>query len=142
MEPFDNDELSDSELDRLLRQWTAPSPPAHLRTGLFPESSLPWWRRLWTFSVPLPVACGLAVILVLAAWFLTRSFAPEPPRVVEKIERVQVPVVQEHVVTKMVTKYVYRSVPAQPAAGGFNLGGLKPVAELRPRIIRSGDAKD
>ena len=140
MEPFDNDELSDSELDQLLRQWSAPAPPAHLRTGLFPQSTLPWWRRLWVIAIPLPVACGLAMIFVLAAWLLIRPFAPAPARVV--VKTVQVPVIQEPVVTKVVTKYVYRGVPAEPAARGFNLDGLRPVAELRPRIIRSGDAKD
>jgi len=140
MEPFDHDELSDSDLDQLLRQWNAPAPPAHLRTNLFPRSTLPWWRKIWTISVPLPVACGLAMVFFLAAWFWIRPSAPEPAHVV--VKTVQVPVIQERVVTKVVTKYVYRSVPAEPAASGFNVGGLRPVAELRPRIIRSGDAKD
>ena len=79
---------------------------------------------------------------MMRSWILTRSFATAPEGAVVKTERVQVPVIREHVVTKVVTKYVYRSVPEQPAARGFNVGGLRPVAELRPRIIRSGDAKD
>jgi hypothetical protein len=55
-----------------------------------------------------------------------------------KTERVEVPVVQDRVVTK----YVYRNGPPAPAIHGLNFDELRPVAELRPRIIRSGDAKN
>ena len=64
---------------------------------------------------------------------------PRVPQVVVKTERVEVPVIQDRVITK----YVYKKAPAaQKAVRGFDIDGLKPVAELRPRIIRSGDAKN
>jgi hypothetical protein len=140
MEPFDKDELTERELDRLLGEWTAPAAPARLHASIFPESSAPWWRRLWTlsFRIPVPVAILLMLLIAGAAW---RGAKPRVPQVqvVVKTERVEVPVVQERVITK----YVYRKEPpVRIAANGFDIKGLKPVAELRPRIIRSGDAKN
>jgi|CZKS01.1.fsa_nt_gi hypothetical protein len=44
-------------------------------------------------------------------------------------------VVQERVITKYILK-------KEKPASGFDIDGLKPVAELRPRIIRSADAKN
>ncbi len=141
MEPFEKDELSEAELDEILRGWSAPAAPARLRASVFPGPRAPWWRRLWTLSipVPLPVACGLALLIAVAAWRWTRPVPPVAPQVAVKSERVEVPVVQDRVITK----YVYRKEPAaESAARGFDIDGLRPVAELRPRIIRSGDAKD
>jgi hypothetical protein len=136
MEPFDKDELTESELDRLLEGWTAPEAPARLRASIFPESSAPWWKRLWmsTIRIPVPVACVLLLAIAVAVW---RGAKQPAPQIVVRTERVEVPVVQERIVTKLVTKYVYRKEPS-----GFDIQGLKPVAELRPRIIRSGDAKN
>lgn len=138
MEPFERDELTQGELDRLLKEWAAPSAPARLRAGVFGESRAPWWRRLWTWSipVPLPIACVLALLMVAAVW---RGVKPRVPQVVVKTERIEVPVVQDRVITK----YVYQKKPAaKTAVPGFEINGLKPVAALRPRIIRSGDAKN
>ena len=128
MEPFDRDELSDSELDNLLKKWEAPPAPARLRAAVFPEEPKPKWRRLWSvsFRVPMPVAAALALGLALAAWQWPR---PGAPLELVRTERVEVPVLQERVVTR--TVYRYRAAP--PAQT------LKPVAELRPRIIRTPD---
>jgi hypothetical protein len=128
MEPFDRDELSDSELDNLLKKWEVPPAPARLRAAIFPEEPKPKWQRLWSasFRVPLPVAAALAIALALAAWQARRPGAP--PEVV-RTERVEVPVLQERVVTR--TVYRYRVAPSAQM--------LKPVAELRPRIIRTPD---
>ncbi len=136
MEPFEKDELTESELDRLLEGWTAPEASARLRAAIFPEPSASWWKRLWMGSVriPVPLACLLLLATSVAVW---RAAKPPVPQIVVKTERVEVPVVQERIVTKLVTKYVGRKEPS-----GFNIHGLKPVAELRPRIIRSGDAKN
>src|SRR5258708_38231071 len=112
MEPFEQDELSESELDRLLGAWNAPAAPARLRCALFPESRAPWWRRFWTFAVPLPVACCLALVIAVAAWRWPRTAPPVPPQVLVKTERVEVPVTQERVITK----YVYRNEPAARVA--------------------------
>jgi hypothetical protein len=136
MEPFEKDELTESELDRLLAGWTAPEAPARLRASIFLESSAPWWKRLWLSSVriPVPVVCALLLAIATAVWIGAK---PRAPQIVVKTERVEVPVVQERVVTKFVTKYVHQQEPSS-----FDIHGLKPVAELRPRIIRSGDAKN
>ena len=128
MEPFDPDELTDPELDNLLKKWEAPPAPARLRTAVFPEESGPKWRRLWSASlrVPMPVAAALAILLAAGAWQWRR---PVATRELVRTERVEVPVWKERVVTRT----VYRCLPASPAQT------LKPVAELRPRIIRTPD---
>jgi hypothetical protein len=130
MEPFEQDELSQQELNDLLKEWQAPAPPRHLRTALFPEISLPWWRRLWTASirVPLPVACCLALLLAVAVWrvALPPSPLPVPPAVLHT-QSAEPPVEPERA-----------SVPRQ----SLTFNELRPVAELRPRIIRSQNAKN
>jgi len=70
MQSPENDELSERELDAILPEWKTPMAPARLRTAVFPEALLPWWSRVWGASVrvPLPVACGVAILLALAAW--------------------------------------------------------------------------
>jgi hypothetical protein len=133
MEQPEKNELSDRELDALLVEWKAPQAPAHLRAALFPG---PWWLRVCKASirVPLPLAACLAVVLSLAAW---RWSVPAAARVEIRTERVEVPVVQERVVTK--TVYRDRVVPSRASETGSNMQGLQPVAELRPRIIRRGN---
>ena len=76
----ENDELSDRELDRLLRQWSAPAAPERLRAGVFPEGRRGWWARFWSGSVrvPVPAACAVAMLLGVSVW---RWMAP-PARVV------------------------------------------------------------
>jgi hypothetical protein len=67
MDPLGNSELSDQELDRLLREeWKSPPAPARLRGRVFPS----WWRKFWTISIriPLPVACCLTILLAVMAW--------------------------------------------------------------------------
>lgn len=139
MEPFDEQEqeLSDRELDALLPEWRVPSAPTRLRAAIFPEDTKPWWWRFWSTSirVPVPVACCLAVLLALGGW---KWMVPGVGRVVVKTERVEVPVVKTEVVTR--TVYRDRIVRAPGTAGDFS--ALQPVAELRPRIIRSGHVRD
>ena len=76
----ENDELSDIELDRLLRQWSAPAAPERLRDGVFPEGRRGWWGRFWSGSVrvPVPAACAAALLMGILAW---RGMAP-PARTV------------------------------------------------------------
>jgi hypothetical protein len=67
MDPSGNNELTDQELDRLLREeWKSPSAPARLRGRVFPS----WWRKFWGISIriPLPVACCLTILLTVVAW--------------------------------------------------------------------------
>jgi hypothetical protein len=128
MEPLENRELNDRDLDVLLREWKTPSVPARLRERVFGEPDRPWWRKIWSASIriPAPVAVCLALALALGAW---RWIAPAPARVVTKTERVEVPVVTERVIT------LYRERPAAIKATAVPV--LRPVTELRPRIIRN-----
>jgi hypothetical protein len=135
MEPFEREELTDRELSGLLREWKAPDAPAGLRAAVFGpaaagEAPLPWWRRFWSLSirVPAPVAFAAALLLAASVWGGWRRPQPIPlkparPQVIVETKTVEVPVVKERV--------VYRDRP-QPH------NGWRPVAELRPRIIRSG----
>jgi hypothetical protein len=133
MEPYDREPLTDRELDAALREWDAPAVPARLRAAVF-GTPQPWWRRSWTLSIriPLPVACALVLVLAAAAFAVWRRpvpvpLKPPPPQVIVETKTVEVPVVQERV--------VYRNRP-QPSTA------WKPVAELRPRIIRSGQREN
>lgn len=139
MRPFEDDELSDQELDALLPEWSIPPAPARLRAAVFPDRSRPWWRRLWTASVrvPAPVACCLMVLLALGAW---RWVVPTTPRVLIRTERVEVPVTKTEVVTK--TVFRDRVVRVRVPVPERNLSELQPVAELRPRVIRSGHVQN
>jgi hypothetical protein len=139
MEPSEKDELSDQELDAFLPAWKTPPAPARLRAAVFPEASKPWWRTLWSasFRVPVPVACCLAIMLAFVAW---RWFTPGAPRVVIQTERVEVPVVKKEILTK--TVYRNRIVYAPAPTAGSNVHELQPVAELRPRILRSRNAQN
>lgn len=127
-DPFEGDELTDAELGRLLRKWEAPPAPARLRAALFPESAQPWWRRVWTASlrVPLPVAAAIALALGLGAWQEAKRPAP---REVVKTERVEVPMFRDRVIVR--TVYRDRTVLGPRA--------LRPVVELRPRIVETPD---
>jgi len=117
MQPSDNDELTDRELDAILPDWKVPGAPARLRAAVFPDVPTPWWWRVWSVSIriPLPVACLLAMALVLAAW---RWFTPR-------------------------TIYRDRLVPGTAiAAAGPDASQLRPVTELQPRIIRSDNVQN
>jgi len=132
MEPFEPDDLSDRELDEILRQWESPEPPARLRTALFPETARPWWQRMWGTSIHIPVPLGAALVTAAVALAVWRWPSPPvaPPT---RIERVEVPVMQERIVT------VYRDRPSAPAV---DLQKLQPVAELRPVILRRNHAQN
>jgi hypothetical protein len=70
MESFENDELSDRELDSMLRAWDAPEAPARLRAAVFPKTRRPWWTEVWraSFRVPVPVALVFGAIMVFVVW--------------------------------------------------------------------------
>ena len=116
MEKREQSDLTNPELDVLLREWKTPVAPAGLRSALFPRQLVPWYRRWFAASirVPVPVAVVLSVLLVLSAWLWGSTK--------ESAHRVSV-----------------RDSIAS-AAPPFIFQGFSPVAELRPRIIRSHDA--
>ena len=134
MEPND-----DRQLSRLLREWQVPPPSPSLEERVL-GAHRTWWRLLLSghIRVPVPIAASCLIALIAAgAW---RWAKPVPPRVLVKTERVEVPVVRERVVTK----FVYRNGPApvHTPEHGLTFHELKPVAELRPRIIRSRNDQD
>jgi hypothetical protein len=134
MEPFEEDQLSQNELDALLRQWKSPAAPERLRAAVIPPRR-PWWTI--SIRVPLPVACCLVLLIAAGVWRMSRPVPPPlapAPTVLVRTERVEVPV--EH--DRVITKYVYRT----PPTGGLTFKELRPVSELRPRIIRSEGAKN
>ena len=113
MEEHEQPELTNPELDRLLRKWKTPVAPARLRSAIFPMQSVPWYRR-WltaTIRIPVPVAVVLCVSLVFAGW--------------------QWASIRERAL-------VSRGLVSGPTSVTFH--GFSPVAELRPRIIRSHHA--
>jgi hypothetical protein len=112
MEPFEEHELSDRELDALLPEWRAPTAPARLRAAVFPEAGRPGWKRgwknLWSASIRIPVPVALCMLVLMAAALWQWS------------ARVAAPVVLQD-----------RRVEDRRAE-------VRPVAELQPRIIRRG----
>jgi hypothetical protein len=122
MEPFENEKLTDRELDGMLREWRSAPVPAGLRAAVFPQGTQRWWRR--SIRIPIPLAACAVIVLAAGAW---RAAVPK---------RIEVPVVVEHVETRVV--YQNRA----PGGESLTFGNLRPVAELRPRIIRSGHAEN
>ena len=143
MEPFNREGLSDRELDRLLREWEAPEPPTRLRSAVFGDLRAPLWRPLWrrilgrSIRVPLPAAALAAIALALALWKWPRPvvYRELPPRVEVQTVRVEVPVMKKEVITRI----VYRDRSARETAESSE---LRPVAELKPRIIRNRNASE
>jgi hypothetical protein len=125
----------DEELSQLLRAWEAPDAPraadARLLASFRRQTSehAPSWRRLLhaSVSVPLPVA-ALAVLafLVITATLAARPFRVShetagqfAPRAREETKVVEVPVVQERVVERVV--YVERGARRKQTARDENL---------------------
>jgi hypothetical protein len=71
----------EERLRSLLREWPAPEPAAALDErvrGKFRELHPPWWRRLLTMRVSVPVPVMAAVMLIVGAvlWFGLRTSPP------------------------------------------------------------------
>ena len=141
-------------------------------------SRTPFWKRLLMTSirVPAPVAAAVALLLVVTSIFslaLVARPAPEPvvlaapdiqtPAAARQIKFIEVPVVQEKIVTQII--YVprqdaapRRTAPRENLAGVGrqsatapvadtltprpNLSGFKPTGEVNLRIIKGGDARE
>jgi hypothetical protein len=116
MEEHDQPELTDPELDALLKEWRTPGAPSRrLRAAVFQGHSAVWYRG-WlgrSIRIPVPVAVILCVLLVFAGWQWGARRA-----------RTQADVLPG-----------FASTPPT-----FTFHGFSPVAELQPRIIRSHHA--
>jgi hypothetical protein len=114
MEERERPELTNPELDALLQEWRTPVAPPRLRSAVFPRRSVPWYGRwLTSISIPVPVVAILCVLLVLLGWQWGA-----------RRERAR-------------AETAHGGVATAPAV---TFQGFSPVAELRPRIIRSHHA--
>jgi len=86
MQPHDDSRHNDAQLRGLLREWQVPDAPAALEQrvlgALKPRHhAKPRYEAGWRFlfsgyiRVPVPLACGLALLLTFGAW----RFAVRPP---------------------------------------------------------------
>ena len=166
----------DAELRRLLNAWEAPAEGAGSRERLLAAyrervARPPLWSRLLTSSVrvPLPVAACAALAFALAAYALVaRGMQAEPaaaattntPPPVVKI--VEVPVVQERVVERVVyvekkerpaarpAKSQLASAPRPSARDGsdasyvtpVDMAVFQPAGDINFRVIRKGRTDD
>jgi hypothetical protein len=106
-----------------------------------------WLMRILTSSIRVPVPVGLALILMfICSFLLLRIRVPAEPSIVH----VEVPVVQE----KLVTQVVYREQPAKPKRSKrtqsaprndstlATLQGFEPAEEVKLTVIKGGSANE
>ena len=123
----------DSELRDLLKDWEAPAVPESLER-LFGARKR-WWQA--SLRIPVPLAVFLALLLVAGLWRWPQRRLPiTAERLVLRTERVEVPVVRERVVTKI----IYRNRPPRMREHTFTFTELRPVNELKVRIVRHQNA--
>ena len=128
----------DEELRSLLREWQAPPMSPSFKERVW-VAHRPWWWLVLRGSIQVPVPVICCIVMLLAAvegWRWTKLAQTATPRVVVKTERVEVPVVRERVITKVI--YKNRPILATTPEHALTFRQLKPVGELRPRIIRGG----
>jgi hypothetical protein len=115
----------DAELRCLLNRWPDPELPAQLDArvlGSFRKEmgAVPWWQRVLTFSIPVPLPVAAAVLLLLfvsAALVMRRGPSGAQPSVAEatlSAGNVEVPVVTQ-----------------------TNLAGFEPVKDMNPTVMEA-----
>jgi uncharacterized membrane protein YdfJ with MMPL/SSD domain len=116
----------DEELTRLLQRWTAPMVPEGMDDHVLAAwrrqvGREPWWSRLFTASVrvPVPVAVGMLMLLIVTAVLALRPVnAPPtagtagPSAPVQAARQADVPVVSR-----------------------TNLAGFQPVTEVTATVV-------
>jgi hypothetical protein len=141
-----------NEYHKRLRARLAESGTSHVSSQKTAGSS--WLRRLITASirVPVPVGAALVVTFALSIIFVSRARVkvPSAPSVSVVHVPVEVPVIQE----KVVTKVVYRQLKRKAASSYLNPGnsvlaksqkanvpsliGFKPTDEVKLTVIKGG----
>ncbi|HEX8097594.1 MAG TPA: hypothetical protein VF507_06140 [Pyrinomonadaceae bacterium] len=104
---------------------------------------VPFWKRVVTFSVPVPApVAALAALLLLGSTILalraTRTATTQPPAAPQTIERtrvVEVPVIQEK--ERVVTRTVYVAKGTRNAVGSPVKPGPSPSIEQNSQSIAS-----
>ena len=130
MTPDDVNAEKDEELDRLLARWTAPIVPADMDDRVlaaFRRSAgvrRPWARFFaGTLRVPVPVALGVVLLLLVTALLALRpapaaapatTGSPESNEAVRSAQKVEPPVV------------------TRPSLAGF-----RPVTEVTATVVRA-----
>jgi len=127
----------DLELERLLARWSAPVVPEGMDERMLAAyrrqagTAEPWWSRLFTASVriPLPVAVGLLMLLIVTAALALRPLAPPtgtPPTAgtAGPSEPVQT---ARHVDSPVVTR--------------TSLAGFQPVAEVTATVVETQERR-
>ena len=129
----DRDADRDPELERLLARWSAPVVPEGMDERVLAayrrqrRTAEPWWSRLFTASVrvPLPVALGLLVLLIVTAALALRP-APQAPTAgtAGPSEPVQT---ARHIDAPVVTR--------------TSLAGFQPVAEVTATVVETQERR-
>jgi hypothetical protein len=126
--------FGDDELDRALRGWKAPAPPAGMESVIFAAYRSEFrrsWRAgffwSWRIQLPLPVAGAVVLLVVFLSVALLRAQRDRGPMPAPQIivRTVEVPVVRERIVVRTVHQGATRA-----------FGGFRPVANLPVRILR------
>ena len=116
------------------------------RTSVTTLSRSSWISSVFraSISVPVPVAAALIIIFMLPLLLLSRTSEPSVPQIQVVHVPVEVPVVQEKIVTRVVYRQTpQRSRPRITAAQGDStfartLDGFKPTEEIKLTVIKGG----
>ena len=117
----------DEELQRLLARWSASPLPDGMDGRVFAAyrrqtgGGQPWWKRLLTASVrvPLPVAVGVLLLLIVTAALARRPAASAPTA---------------GTAAPSVPVQAVRNTEA-PVVTPTNLAGFQPVAEVTATVV-------
>jgi hypothetical protein len=116
------------------------------RTSVAKPARSSWINSIFraSISVPVPVAAALILIFTLPLLLLSRTGEPSVPQIQVVHVPVEVPVVQEKVVTRVVYRQTpQRSRPRITAAQedstfARTLDGFKPTEEIKLTVIKGG----
>lgn len=131
------------------------------RAPVVTPSQPSWWARLFKTSMPVPVPVGVALVILFgtALFYTSRATTPNKPAepVVVRVP-VEVPVIQERVVTRTVYRNRYRTVISRTGSkvndestlarsqksdvAPATLIGFKPLEEIKLTVIKGGPGND
>jgi len=155
------------------------------RGARVPPPRTPFWKRVLTASIRVPVpvasvavllliaACGIALLLIARPapepLLLAAPHIVQPPQAAPQIKFIEVPVIQEKIVTQTIylprraedgaparrlaprenlSRVGRQNAPVAPAANTngdpsrAKLSGFKPAGEVNLRIIKGSDARE
>jgi hypothetical protein len=127
MSAFDREGVGrDEELERLLARWSAPVLPEGMDERMLAayrremRAREPWWSRLFTadIRVPLPVAVGLLMLLVVTVALALRPSAPPPTAGPTGAQEA-----------------VQAARGDAPVVTGTSLAGFQPVSEVTATVV-------